>query len=621
MNHRRNLSWQGSKALRTSALVLAWLLLSGSQGARAQTDEAHKIHWRDYTFYTHQPPPALPQALMIPAFPATEPGYYFVQFTGPITREMKGRAEQAGADLLSYVPNNAYLARMSEETRRQVEELPIVRWVGIYQPAFRISEPLRSRVEKGLIEKPPPSRELKIQPPAGAAPAGPQRLQLTVLVFQGEEPERVGAEIESLGGTVAMTSKDSRGSKLLVEIPPERLDDLARIQGVKWIEPFELPTLRNDTARGVINVAPVWSAPPGLTGAGQIIAVADTGLDSGVNDATLHDDFEGRVVALDSSPVQAYLGVLNAGADDGASDLDSGHGTHVAGSCVGDGTVSGGAFSGVAPDAGLVFHAIEQWTDQTAPDPDGYSLTGIPFDLAPFFQQAYDAGARIHTNSWGGGDPGEYDAFSEDVDQFVWDHPDALILYAAGNDGEDADLDSVIDAGSVTPPGTCKNCLTVGASENNRPAITLTYGSVYGATIDQDLIANQANGMAAFSSRGPTDAGRIKPDLVAPGTMIASTRTQAAPNLVDRGLGPDHGRRPQRHDLLARQPRRQLCSGSHRPTHQPDAEPEHPGAGRQVHPVLGAMGLPGHGGSMGSGGQLQRGHDLAGQPVIHRHAG
>ncbi len=223
----------------------------------------------------------------------------------------------------------------------------------------------------------------------------------------------------------------------------------------------------------------------------------------------------------------------NPGADDGAADLDSGHGTHVAGSALGSGAVDA-AFSGVAPQASVVFQAIEQFLDVTGTDRDGYYLLGIPDDLNSLFQQAYDESARIHTNSWGGGrTPGEYDDFSEDVDTFVWEHPDMLILFAAGNAGRDADGDSVVDPDSVFPPGTCKNCLTVGASENDRPALPNTWWPLgYGAVIAADLTADAASGMAAFSSRGPTSDSRFKPDLVAPGTMIASARTQAAPNAV-----------------------------------------------------------------------------------------
>src|SRR5262249_31458869 len=43
--------------------------------------------------------------------------------------------------------------------------------------------------------------------------------------------------------------------------------------------------------------------------------------------------------------------------------------------------------------------------------------------------------------------------------------------------------------------------------------------------IATDLLSDNPNGMAAFSSRGPADDGRVKPDIVAPGTNIVSDRS------------------------------------------------------------------------------------------------
>ena len=72
-----------------------------------------------------------------------------------------------------------------------------------------------------------------------------------------------------------------------------------------------------------------------------------------------------------------------------------------------------------------------------------------------------------------------------------------------------------------------KNVLTVGASENNGPAITSpTYGAGFGSQISTDSKANNVNGMAAFSSRGPTNDGRIKPVYCASAPLLPSTRSQ-----------------------------------------------------------------------------------------------
>jgi hypothetical protein len=61
-----------------------------------------------------------------------------------------------------------------------------------------------------------------------------------------------------------------------------------------------------------------------------------------------------------------------------------------------------------------------------------------------------------------------YTSDSEDVDEYIWDHKDFTILFSAGNEGADRNWDGVVDLDSIGSPGTAKNCITVGASENNR---------------------------------------------------------------------------------------------------------------------------------------------------------
>jgi serine protease AprX len=283
-----------------------------------------------------------------------------------------------------------------------------------------------------------------------------------------------------------------------------------------------------------------------LAGQGEIIAVCDTGLDTGEPD-TIHPDFAGRIAAIKSYPITPDWNsvIMNPGGDDGPSDLDSGHGTHVSGSVLGDGAASAdgpAVIRGHASKAKIVFQAVEQemkWRPD-APEKlkkERYVLAGIPANLAPLFQYAYSRGARIHSNSWGGGDPGAYDDQCRQFDQFVWDHKDFCFVIAAGNDGSDNDGDGKINLMSVTSPGTAKNCITVGACENLRPEFN---SELYGDWWPDDFpvnpihnapMADDADQVVAFSSRGPTQDDRIKPDVVAPGTFILSTRsTRLAPN-------------------------------------------------------------------------------------------
>ena len=54
---------------------------------------------------------------------------------------------------------------------------------------------------------------------------------------------------------------------------------------------------------------------------------------------------------------------------------------------------------------------------------------------------------------------GSYDANAQQVDEFTWENPELLILFAAGNSGQDEDKDGRVDEGSVSSPGTSKMLL------------------------------------------------------------------------------------------------------------------------------------------------------------------
>ena len=219
----------------------------------------------------------------------------------------------------------------------------------------------------------------------------------------------------------------------------------------------------------------------GLNGSGQKIAVGDSGLD---ND---HGDFTGRVAGLTS---------VTPG-DSSTADPSTGHGTHVACTVLGSGTRSAGTYQGIAPEASLYFQAME--------DDDTGAL--YSYGINSMLNSAYNAFSRIHTNSWGSqSGHGSYSTQSEDADDRVsiwdeyWQHEGMTVLFAAGNERNDG----------ISPPGTAKNVITVGAST------TGSYGT------------EAIGAVASFSSKGTTLDGRIKPDLVAPGVMICSARAEEA---------------------------------------------------------------------------------------------
>ncbi len=464
------------------------------------------------------------------------PHHYIVQFVGPIKPAWLAAAKRAGAQVRGPFSGFAYVMRADGDTVDKLRKLPVVRWVGHLPHADRVAPNLGGSSKRAL-RTPLPRR--KVLPGA-----------LVAEVFASDDVPRVAAAARDLGLKVLLA--DKAACKLTLEADEanlvEKVRALSAVHGVRFIRERVLPRVSNNIATTLMHNAYTASSANGLklAGEGEIVAVCDTGLDSG-DPADIHPDFAGRVLAVKSYPIAADWAsfITNPGGNDGAADFDSGHGTHVAGSVLGDGTASANGpalIRGHAHKARLVFQAIEQemkWKP-TAPAKlrkERYVLAGIPGNLKPLFQFAYDQGARIHSNSWGGGDPGAYDDQCSQFDDFVWRHKDFCFVIAAGNDGTDNDGDGKINPMSVTSPGTAKNCITVGACENRRPDFnTEVYGDWWPddfpvAPFKSDPMANDPRQVVAFSSRGPTTDGRVKPDVVAPGTFILSTRSsRLAPN-------------------------------------------------------------------------------------------
>ena len=477
------------------------------------------------------------------------PHHYIVQFIGPIKEQWLKQVKKASGEPRTPLGGFCYVVRADDEARGAIAALDCVRWVGHLRHEDRIAPTLLAKT--GLSRA--AAREL---PRTRTFPD-----TYTVEFFHSKDMKAGLAAIKELGYEIL--SEERKAAVATIHDPAgsagaaKRLQALSAVHGVRAIRELTLRRPSNDVAAVIMGSQSALAAPGlGLSGEGEIVAVCDTGLDTG-DAGTIHRDFSGRVEAMLSYPIAPMFSnwITNPQGDDGSADLDSGHGTHVAGSVLGDGTVSRelagvtAPIRGLAHRARLVFQAVEQemiWRNPADLQRYGrYLLTGIPADLRNLFDDAYQRGARIHSNSWGGGDPGAYDEQCEQLDQFVWTHKDFCVLFANGNDGTDADGDGAINAMSVTSPATAKNCISVGASENLRPNFTSAYGDWWprdypAAPYRTDPMADDAEHIVAFSSRGPTADGRIKPDVVAPGTFILSTRSTmiAANNMAWAGFAP-----------------------------------------------------------------------------------
>jgi serine protease AprX len=432
---------------------------------------------------------------------ASSSNYILVQTEGPLTEQQREQLAALGASVREYVPDNTYLCEYAPADLDGIRALDFVTWAGDYHTSLKIASTLRPRVSTSRADGSETDR---------ASARKPRAVELVL-------HDGVDGQSEELRGRIAAAARHdpddlqvSRG-KVRLTVPEDRLDDLAEIDEVRAVVEAPQRQLFNAVARTILNVDAVVNGTS-YDGDGEIVAVADTGFDRGSR-TDVHPAFKGRVVRLYA------LGRPNK-----ANDPD-GHGTHVAGSVLGDGDspTMGGEIRGTAPGARLIL--------QSTLDQNG-DLGGIPIDLRDLFEPAYDDGARVHTNSWGNSVPGlPYDPSSAEIDAMVWTHQDLVICFAAGNDGIDRNRNGVVDAGSIGSEAAAKNCITVGASESLRSAYPGTYGGLWPndypvPPLSSDRLADDPDGMVAFSSRGPTREGRIKPDVVAPGSCILSTRSR-----------------------------------------------------------------------------------------------
>ena len=421
-----------------------------------------------------------------------------VQFVGPVKEEWLAKLGGTGATVLGYAAQNGYIVHAARDALDRVTEL-----VGAY-PAVRAATALRAedKVERGAG-----GGRVAVQTVAGAPGADARN------------------EADAAGDELAPELSAARVRTQFLDLSAAEVTSLAADPSVVAIEPAGVPELHDERGAQIVagNLSGFAPSGPGyqawLTtkgfGAplGFAIDVTDSGLDRG-STALVHPDLLGRV-----SYARDYT------ADPDATDC-GGHGTNVASIAAGLSVATGQDAQGykhglgVAPYAQLGASKIFRCNGG-----------GAAVNYATLTADAWAGGARISNNSWGISNFGGYHAASQAYDALVRDaspdpgHQEMVEVFSAGNDG-DANgnpLDPKGDEGygSVTAPGTAKNVITVGAAESVRGSGTDGCGVTDGG-------ADSARDIINFSGRGPTQDGRLKPDLVAPGTHITGAAPQHA---------------------------------------------------------------------------------------------
>ena len=286
----------------------------------------------------------------------------------------------------------------------------------------------------------------------------------------------------------------------------EELSEHSAIKFITYGDPLFIPEIfKAKNSANINSIKKLYN----LTGDGVVALIFDAATvvipdDTSWTTYHPHDDMKGRVIPVDKN---------NNTDDDG---LSTDHSFHVAGILGGDGLKSGGREKGVAPKVQIL-----SWGNNNTRDTN--FLYDSPGDLESALVEANNilgknetvdrsvikVGDRIDLMNISMGYElsnctyfGKYTASSEILDDFVngyvkkaHTYPQVIITKSVGNKGNETNCDSgtVVSHGTVVSPATAKNPIVIGSidSENN----TISY----------------------FSSSGPTDDERIKPDLVAPG--------------------------------------------------------------------------------------------------------
>lgn len=404
-----------------------------------------------------------------------------VQFDGPVSDAKRAELRAAGLSLLNYVGDNAYFAAFDDAGVNQdaLRNVSSLRASMAIQRDWKLHPSLvRDEIhEWAIVDGAKNPREKDVMSKSGPriGTADDETIVAVYVLFHPDVTlDTTGRGIiGNLGGRIQSHLRSING--FVVELPAKNIKALASDDAVQYIEP-PLPQFSNlnNSNRIITGADIVQAAPYNLDGTGVTVLVYDGG-----EVLASHPDFGGRATVRDSS---------------GTSD----HATHVAGTVGGSGADSGGQYRGMAPNVTIESYGFEQ--------PGGLSegfLYTDPGDLEADYNEAINTfGADISNNSIGTntapngypcewtGDYGVTGALIDAIARGSLGDP-MRIVWANGNERQTTRCGDLYN--TTAPPAGAKNHITVGALNSNDDSVT------------------------SFTSWGPVDDGRIKPDISGPG--------------------------------------------------------------------------------------------------------
>ena len=461
---------------------------------------------------------------------------HLVQFAGPIQPEWYEELEATGAEVIQYIPSFAYLVYGDESALSRVQEMArssaAVRWDGAYLDGYKIQPEARpeTRARLGL-------------------PADQDAFAIQLVADPAANGETVRLVERRAVGGVRQRWEILKYVNLVVTLPLDAVDEVAARPDVVSIDRHVTPQMFDERQDRILSGQLTGSGPtPGdylaylagkgftqsqFTASGFVVDVTDSGID---NATTTPNHFGLRVGGALANPGRVQYNRLEGTANAGST-LQG---------CDGHGNLNAHIVAGYVPDPatlpspathadasafryGLGVCPFVKVGSSVIFDPASYTNPNLPNLQA----RAYHDNARISTNSWGANAGGAYTVEAQTYDALVRDaQPATSVFPAAGNQ----EMVVVFSAGNAGPtantigsPGVAKNVIAVGAAEGVQP-----FGGTDGCGVG-DAAADSANDMAIFSSRGPADDGRVKPDIVAPGTHISGGVFQLAASVAGTG--------------------------------------------------------------------------------------
>ncbi len=355
-------------------------------------------------------------------------------------------------------------ARLPIASLEAIAALPDVEWLGVSAPGQKVSPELN-----------------KLRGGQGRAAVSPDGgLPIVINLFEADESGAFRRQLEAAGVALGEYDPALHFYRAVATWPV--IETITALDFVLFVELIRPTSTGHDQSTPLVDadlIRPGGDFLPRFDGATTTVGLLDTGIWED------HQDLSKGACGLDftGSPIPGSV-FLD----------DNGHGTHVMGTIAGTGAANS-RYRGVAPGVGSLAQLLwigKIW-DANGQGQQAWMESGMDFMAGTCL------GVQPHVINISGGAAGVgqtgTDSSSRKLDDKVWTNRQAYVV-CSGNTGPGSQ--------TIWSPGVAKNALTVGNVFDNG------YLSV--------------GGLNNSSSRGPTGDGRMKPNLVGPGTTVTSAQ-------------------------------------------------------------------------------------------------